>query len=154
MHSPISTSFNHNTSDRSEIHRYKLSPRGKLYLKTDAEGKQKRLFYLKLIFFLCFMLLFCVFFFVIDVADVTLSCFFVMLTKMNGIWYLLFKFLYIFFSHTFFLYAQCSASKFYIFFSMNFLNFYIKCCYGNEFVCSLVWLMIGLFFYFRWTMLY
>lgn len=27
-------------SDRNEMHRYKLSPRGKLYLKTDAEGKQ------------------------------------------------------------------------------------------------------------------
>lgn len=23
------------------MHRYKLSPRGKLYLKTDAEGKRK-----------------------------------------------------------------------------------------------------------------
>ena len=30
-------------ADRSEMHRYKLSPRGKLYLKTDAEGKPKKL---------------------------------------------------------------------------------------------------------------
>ena len=30
-------------ADRSEMHRYKLSPRGKLYLKTDAEGKLKKL---------------------------------------------------------------------------------------------------------------
>jgi hypothetical protein len=32
----------HMKSDRNEMQRHKLSPRGKLYLKTDAEGKQKK----------------------------------------------------------------------------------------------------------------
>lgn len=31
------------STDRSEMHRHKLSPRGKLYLKTDAEGKHKKI---------------------------------------------------------------------------------------------------------------
>jgi len=131
MHSPISTFFNHNTSDRSEMHRYKLSPRGKLYLKTDAEGKQKRLFYWSIFFVIS-----CFFFCVIDVADVTLSCFFWCWLKWMefDICYLKFYAKMFFFISLTFLCAQCSASNF-NFFSVHYLNFLFKCCYGNQFVC-------------------